>query len=81
MFILVHLSHQETRVALQELELVGPQLDLRHPLDRCKFLLSWVQVYRLLTVMSERLAPLQGHIALWEVVHLGSGRCRCGSPD
>ena len=53
---------------------MGPLLDLRLPVDRWKFLLSWVQAYRLLTVMSEHLAPLQGHLALYDIIDRGDGR-------
>lgn len=61
-------------VVAQDMELVGPLLDLRLPVDRCKFLLSWVQAYRLLTVMSENLAPLQGRLALYDIIPRGDGR-------
>lgn len=60
---------------------MGPLLDLRLPLDRWKFLLSWVQVYRLLTVMSEHLAPLHGRLALYDVIDHGCGRCRALTID
>ena len=61
-------------VAAQDMELVGPQLDLRRPVDRWKFLLSWVQAYCLLTVMSEHLAPLQGRLALYNIIDRGDDR-------
>lgn len=53
---------------------MGPQLDLRRTPDRWKFLLSWVQAYRLLTVMAEKVAPLQGRLALYEIINRGPGR-------
>lgn len=57
------------------MELVGPELDLSLDLDRWKFLLSWVQVYRLLTVMSEHLDPLQNRRVLYDIINRGHGRC------
>ena len=59
---------------LQALQAIGPELDMRREADRWRLLLTWVQVYRLLTVMSRNLAELRDRLPLYEVIGRGPGR-------
>ena len=60
--------------ALQGLKRVGPLLNLRHEVDRWHMLLSAVQAYRLLGLMSASVRDLPGRLTLYEIIDRGDGR-------
>ena len=60
--------------ALQGLKCVGPVLDLQHEVDRWQMLLSAVQAYRVLGLMSARVPTLAGRLPLYEIIDRGDGR-------
>lgn len=59
--------------------MIGPRLNLTHSQDWCMFLLSCVQVYRLLTAVSQHLPPQQGCLALYMYKILGFGDGKYGA--
>lgn len=62
------LSAAHTASLVQPIELIGGQLDVGSGEDRLSFLLSLVQAYRLLVVMSEAVPPLPGRWPLYSEV-------------
>ena len=61
-------SAAHTAFLVQPIEVIGSQLDVRSGEDRLIFLLSLVQAYRLLAVMSEAVPPLPGRWPLYSEV-------------
>lgn len=59
---------------MQDLEPVGPVLNLCRLDDSCQLLLSLVQAYRLLQVMVQSLASMPHRMLLYERISRGPGR-------
>lgn len=59
---------------LQDIQAIGDILNLTNAVDQWRLLLSWVQVYRLLKVMADKVVPLQSRLTLYQELDRGEGR-------
>lgn len=60
---------------LQPVQVLGPRLDFCNDKDRSSFLLSLVQAYRLLLVMSAAVPPLPGRWPLYSQIERENSMC------
>ena len=71
-------SNDHATCMLQPVQVVGPRLDFFSIQDRVSLLLSLVQAYRLLAVMSKSVPPLPGRIPLYQEIATENSMCVSG---
>lgn len=73
-------SNDHATFMLQPVQAVGPRLDFCSIRGRVSLLLSLVQAYRLLAVMSTSVPQLRGRIPLYSEIARGNSMCVSGQP-